>query len=450
MATQTTNKTQPTTQGAQGAQTTGDEGQSRELVPAGQPALTHDEALALLPLLKRVRALRDELSARFIERGDVIDALLMGIISRQHVMMIGDPGEGKTATTEALAARIDGRYFYTLLGGQSHVDDIIGPLNTKLLMEGVREHDLEGFAATAHVVFIDEIAKANESTLNGALLPLMNERRVPNGKTLVRTPLEILVGASNEEFALDAEDTVTGHSLRALWDRFTLRVIVKTLTDAGHRQYMQDEILRQMREAMGEDVSGKTGAVTIGLDELHLLQKAALLVQVPNDVMEAWYALRQALRKVGLQPPSTRGSGWMLRVVKAHALLRGSTVVSRADLIALCAILWDRADQAAQVRAKVLEVALPLTKEAVELGDKAMGATEQALQIAQRGDVDDSSKMNALVKGTREVRDDIKKRVLELRDMAVARNEDPAEMDRVLANIEVMLRQMAMAMPVNI
>ncbi len=65
------------------------------------------------------------------------------------------------------------------------------------------------------MAFLDEIFKANSAILN-ALLTILNERCFDNGNQRVPVPLRMVVAASNEYPANNAE-------LQALYDRFLFR-----------------------------------------------------------------------------------------------------------------------------------------------------------------------------------------------------------------------------------
>ena len=68
-------------------------------------AFAHNEA-PLAPL-------RRVLDARIVGQADAKDAVLLGLISREHVYIEGAPGQGKTAIAELTQAAVAGLTCFT-------------------------------------------------------------------------------------------------------------------------------------------------------------------------------------------------------------------------------------------------------------------------------------------------------------------------------------------------
>src|SRR5690242_2072499 len=187
-----------------------------------------------------VAAIRQELNARFLERSREIDALFVAAISRQHLVFIGDAGEAKSAVTEAFTARISGaNYFKTQIFAQTTADELDGPFDIPALSEkGRLRRQTATYMPEAHVAYLDEIWNGGPALLNGLLMKL-NEREFRNDGAIHQIPLEFCVGSSNR-MPQQADDR--GQDLRALQDRFALWLIVPTLSNAGHRRFLQDEM----------------------------------------------------------------------------------------------------------------------------------------------------------------------------------------------------------------
>ncbi len=71
------------------------------------PHVPNSAPVSLIASMK-LRAIADELAGQFIERQDVIDGLLIALIAKQHALLLGPPGTGKSALARATASRITG------------------------------------------------------------------------------------------------------------------------------------------------------------------------------------------------------------------------------------------------------------------------------------------------------------------------------------------------------
>jgi MoxR-like ATPase len=57
-------------------------------------------------------ALKGGLNAQFLERGAVINGLLMALVARQHVLLLGVPGTAKSALGNALCGALKGAEYF--------------------------------------------------------------------------------------------------------------------------------------------------------------------------------------------------------------------------------------------------------------------------------------------------------------------------------------------------
>lgn len=167
---------------------------------------------------------RRQLRAALIGRDVEIELLLLGLLSGNNVLMLGPPGIGKSHLASLFGkCVVDVEFFKMLLTKTTTPEEVFGPLDLKAYREGRYERILKGRLATSHVAFLDEVYKASSAILN-TLLTIMNEREFDNGGVRVRVPLQMVIGASNEEAEEDG--------LFALSDRFLLRAFGQPLKDS--------------------------------------------------------------------------------------------------------------------------------------------------------------------------------------------------------------------------
>lgn len=292
----------------------------------------------------------------FVGRTEVFRALDLGLASGHHVFLLGPHGTAKTAAVKAWAHAQGMSFFSHLLTAFTVPEEMFGPLDLAALKDGRLVRRVEGFLPSVEVAFLDEVFKASSEILN-ALLGVMQERTFAVEPPTARPiPLRLLVGASNE---LPGDP-----SLAALYDRFLIRV---------HVGYLGDPEFRAMLRGEGEaprrlELPGHVGNI-----------------RVDDAVIDAFVAIRAALRKEGITP-SDRRFRQSLDVVRAAALLRGSDLAEPVDCEVLIHTLWDRPEQRPTVEEIVLRAVCP------ELEELRSVASEMEAGYAQL-DLNDTARL---------------------------------------------------------
>src|SRR5699024_1740421 len=95
--------------------------------------------------LNKLIDIKDALNNKFIERENEVEAMLVALLSKQHMLMIGPAGTGKSALSAELSNIIDGtEYFQWLLTKFSTPEEIFGTLSLKELENGVYKRNTAG------------------------------------------------------------------------------------------------------------------------------------------------------------------------------------------------------------------------------------------------------------------------------------------------------------------
>lgn len=336
------------------------------------------EAIALAP---KVQSITEEVLARHIQRGDVVQATWLALVSGRPAFFLGSPGVDKTGTIQSLAERIEGARFFDAL-----MPTVVSP--EQLLVEStsieeaptanggkqIRVRDELGRAAFAHLFFADEIWKA-EARLLQTLIDLSKGDGVRHEGQMVKTDLMAFLAASNE--LPDPEG-----NLGAVWSRMTIRVPVTSLDRSGKKALVQARLNRD------RSTGAQTASVRLTLDEVTLLRSARPQVEVPDDIVEITLDILQELvdeTSADFQWAwdDDRRFGRLFDVMQAQALLQGRTTVAKQDLKVLAWLLWDTPEQIAVVQGKVAPYVRTPLSEAQELVDALLspsGAVQGAIE----------------------------------------------------------------------
>lgn len=275
--------------------------------------------------MNKLQSIKTYLEGKFLERENEIEGILLALLARQHVLLIGPPGTGKSAIVSEINKIVtDTKYFQWLLTRFSTPEELFGPLSLKDLEQGVYKRNTSNKLPEANIAFLDEIFKSNSAILN-SLLTLINERVFYNNGGAVQTPLMSIVGASNEY-------PEAGEGLEALFDRFLLRYEVGYVND------------NQNFIAMLENNNAYSQPPQLTLQELQELQFFCEMVTVPKNVLKKLALIRQDMRVEGIYP-SDRRFKQSLSILKAKAYLDGRNTVEYSDILVLGNSLWEEPEQ---------------------------------------------------------------------------------------------------------
>jgi MoxR-like ATPase len=266
------------------------------------------------------------------EEGRVI---VLTLLSREHTVLIGEPGTAKSAMIRRVSELLNARFFSYLLTRFTEPSELFGPIDIKALEEGRYVRITSGKLPTAEIAFLDEIFKANSAILN-ALNSLLQERVLYDGYSEIAVPLWSLFGASNE--------VPDESELQAFYDRFLLRHFVRPVPENLWRELLDKAWI--IEKSMYYGNLGKAEPVA-DMKELRKLHEAVLDVDL-ESVKHKLTKLFAAFESRGIHT-SDRRKGKALKVIAANAVLEGRTRATEQDLLVLKYVVPRDADELEKV-----------------------------------------------------------------------------------------------------
>ncbi|TWT32141.1 AAA family ATPase [Blastopirellula retiformator] len=290
------------------------------------------DAAAVERIAAARRQIHEQLSQIIVGQTDVIEELLISLISRGHCLLEGVPGLAKTLMISSLAKTLNLSFSRIQFTPDLMPADITG---TEIIEEnrstGHREFRFLEGPLFSNIILADEINRTPPKT-QAALLEAMQERQVTVGR--VRHEL------SDPFFVLATQNPIEQEGTyplpEAQQDRFMFKVFVKYPN-------FDDEFEIARRTTGG--AKGEIAPVLTG-EELIELQKIVREVPITDHVIRFALSLVRQTRIGGAGTPDfvqdlvSWGAGpravqFLILGGKARALLHGRTHVSTEDIQAL-------------------------------------------------------------------------------------------------------------------
>ncbi len=177
-----------------------------------------------------VQPLRSEIGRVLVGQDQLVDRLLIALLTNGHVLLEGVPGLAKTLTVRTLASCLHARFQRIQFTPDLLPADVVGTMifNPR---EGTFSPRLG--PVFANLVLADEINRA-PAKVQSALLEAMQERQVTIGDTTYTLPNPFVVLATQNP--IDQEGTYT--LPEAQLDRFLLKIRVDYPTQAEERMVL--------------------------------------------------------------------------------------------------------------------------------------------------------------------------------------------------------------------
>ena len=275
--------------------------------------------------------MKAEMAKVIIGQDEVVERLLICVLSRGHALLMGVPGLAKTLMVNSLSKVMSLDFSRIQFTPDLMPSDITGTDILQETAEGRREFEFVKGPIFANIILADEINRTPPKT-QSALLEAMQEHHVTVSGRIMPLPEPFFVLATQNP--IEQEGT---YSLpEAQLDRFMFFVEV---------QYPdRDEERRIARETTGAATREITPQVSGG--QIMKYQELVERVPVPDHIYDLAVDIVRATRPDSGDAPDfcqklvSWGAGpravqYLIRGAKARAVLQGSYLVRQEDLEAV-------------------------------------------------------------------------------------------------------------------
>ena len=297
----------------------------------GADTPSDSDVVVIDELLSTYDRMRAEMAKVIIGQDEVVERLLICILSRGHALLMGVPGLAKTLMVNSLSKVMSLDFNRIQFTPDLMPSDITGTDILQETAEGRREFEFVKGPIFANIILADEINRTPPKT-QSALLEAMQEHHVTVSGRIMPLPEPFFVLATQNP--IEQEGT---YSLpEAQLDRFMFFIEV----DYPNR----DEERRIARETTG----AATREITPQVSGAQIMKYQELVerVPVPDHIYDLAVDIVRATRPDSGDAPDfcqklvSWGAGpravqYLIRGAKARAVLQGSYLVRQEDLEAV-------------------------------------------------------------------------------------------------------------------
>jgi len=278
-----------------------------------------------LDLQNKINLVKQELSKVIIGQNDMIDALLIGLLTNGHILLEGVPGLAKTTTVKTLADVIDLKFKRVQFTPDLLPSDIIG---AQIYDMKTSEFKIKKGPIFTNLLLADEINRA-PAKVQSALLEVMQERQVTIADDSFIVEAPFLVLATQNPIEQEGAYSLPEAQL----DRFMFKIVVGYNTKAEEyeiaKKVTSGEIL-ELNRIINKDIlkALKNEVSNIHIDK-ELEEYIVNIICATREPLD--YNLEEIKDYIqfGASPRATID---MFKAVKAMAYIRGNNYVSPIDI----------------------------------------------------------------------------------------------------------------------
>jgi len=259
-----------------------------------------------------------EVSKAVIASEPFLESLLVGVLSKQHVLVEDVPGTGKTLTARTIAETVGLEFNRIQFTPDMLPADITG---SNVFNEQEREFEFAHGPVFSNIILAEDINRAPPKT-QSALIEAMQEKEISVGGETMALPEPFFVLASQNPI----EEEGTFPLPTSQMDRFTIKTDMGYPDREGERELV-DRRLARMQSTPTVDQHFEANTIMA-------LQQMPEYVHVEDEIREYLIEIVRATRThdgvdVGI---SLRGLQRLLEAARARAVIRGRSYVVPDDV----------------------------------------------------------------------------------------------------------------------
>ena len=181
-----------------------------------------------------IDALTNEMNKVIVGQKHMVNALLIGLLGKGHILLEGVPGLAKTLSINTLAKSVHGSFSRIQFTPDLLPADVIGTMTYNIKQN---EFSIKKGPIFANFVLADEINRA-PAKVQSALLEAMQERRVTIGDSTFKLDAPFMVMATQNP----VEQEGTYPLPEAQVDRFMLKTVIDYPKLDEEQQIMRDNL----------------------------------------------------------------------------------------------------------------------------------------------------------------------------------------------------------------
>src|SRR6476469_2215535 len=279
----------------------------------------------------RLNAVRREIAKVIVGQDDVVEGVLICLLSGGHVLLEGVPGLGKTTLLRTLARTLQLKYSRIQFTPDLMPADIVGSMIMETDERGSKALRFQPGPIFANLVLADEINRATPKT-QSALLEAMQERTVTSGNTTHELELPFLVMATQNPIEMEGTYPLPEAQL----DRFLMKILVRYPSSDELNRIVERTIQtteEQVNPVLDRDAILEVKSVCREvLVAPHVQEFAIQLVMATQPEQKEAHELSKRYIRYGSSP---RGAQALVECGRVRALMRGRYHLSIEDIDAV-------------------------------------------------------------------------------------------------------------------
>ena len=288
--------------------------------PIENQDINFESRLDLKPLQEHVEAIKKEIGKIIVGQNEMIELLIISLLSNGHALIEGVPGVAKTITAKLLAKTLAVNFSRIQFTPDLMPSDILG---TSIFNVKTNEFEYKKGPIFSNIILIDEINRAPAKT-QAALFEVMAERQITMDGYKYMMDAPFLVFATQNPI----EQEGTYRLPEAQLDRFLFKIEVDYPTLENEIQILLDNHQRQ------DSLDFNTVTPILNAYQIATYQNLIKQIVVENHLINYIASIISNTRNnpnlyLGASP---RASIAILNAAKSNAAIQGRDFVTPEDI----------------------------------------------------------------------------------------------------------------------